>query len=245
VDVALLEHAVRDDLNERTARIMGVLKPLKVVIDNYPEDQVAWMEIENHPQHPEMGTRKVPFSREVYIEQEDFMEDPPGKYRRLAPGREVRLKGAYLVQYKDIVKDENGNVVEVHCTYDPASRGGEAPDGRKVRGTLHWVSVAHTIEAEVRIYDRLFDVEDPEDVDEGETFIDNLNPDSLEVLTGCKIEPSVADAKPGDTYQFMRTGYFSVDPDTGDSGLVFNRTIALRDTWAKIRKQQRSSGRKS
>ncbi|MBN1246310.1 MAG: glutamine--tRNA ligase/YqeY domain fusion protein [Anaerolineae bacterium] len=239
VDVALLEHAIRDDLNERTARVMGVLSPLKVVIDNYPEGQVEWMEVENHPQRPEMGTREIPFSREVYIEQEDFMEDPPRKYYRLAPGREVRLKGAYLVQYKDIVKDEDGNVVEVHCTYDPESRGGEAPDGRKVRGTLHWVSVAHAVEGEVRLYDRLFAVQDPEDVEEGETFIDNLNPDSLEVLTGCKIEPSVVEGEPGDTYQFMRVGYFCIDPDTTDDRLVFNQTIALRDTWAKIQERQR------
>jgi glutaminyl-tRNA synthetase len=237
VDVALLEHSIRDDLNERTVRVMGVLNPLKIVIDNYPEGEGEWIEIENHPQRPEMGTRRVPFSREVYIEHEDFMEDPPRKYYRLAPGREVRLKGAYLVTYKDIVKDDAGNVIEVHCTYDPDSRGGEAPDGRKVRGTLHWVSASHALDAEVRVYDRLFAMEDPEDVEEGETFIDSLNPDSLEVLTACKLEPSVADGEPGDTYQFMRLGYFCIDPDTKADKLIFNRTIALRDTWAKIQKR--------
>lgn len=245
VDVALLEHSIRDDLNERTARVMGVLNPLKIVIDNYPEGEVEWMEVENHPQRTEMGTRQVPFSREVYIEQDDFMEDPPRKYYRLAPGREVRLKGAYLVTYKDIVKDDAGNVLEVHCTYDPDSRGGEAPDGRKVRGTLHWVSASHALDAEVRVYDRLFDMEDPEDVEEGETFIDNLNPDSLEILTTCKLEPSVADGAPGDTYQFMRLGYFCIDPDTHADKLIFNRTIALRDTWAKIQKRRRSSRSRS
>jgi glutaminyl-tRNA synthetase len=240
VDVALLEHTIRDDLNERTPRVMGVLDPLKVVIDNYPEGQVERMEIENHPQRPEMGTREVLFSREVYIERDDFMEEPPRKYRRLAPGREVRLKSAYLVTYKDVVKDADGTVLEVHCTYDPASRGGEAPDGRKVRGTLHWVSAAHALDAEVRLYDRLFMEEDPEDVDEGESFLDNLNPDSLHSLSDCKVEQSLADTQPGDRYQFMRIGYFCTDQDSGDGHLVFNRTIELRDTWAKIQAKQRA-----
>ena len=237
VDVALLEHAVRDELNENCPRAMAVLDPVKVVIDTYPEGQVEWLPVENHPQHPEQGTHDVPFSREVYIERSDFMEDPPRKYRRLAPGREVRLKGAYLVTYKDVVKDEDGNVVEVHCTHDPDSRGGEAPDGRKVRGTLHWVSAAHAVDAEVRVYDRLFLAEDPEDVEEGQTFLDNINPDSLEIITDCKAEPRVGEAKPGDRFQFMRIGYFCVDPDTTDGHVVYNRTIALRDTWAKIQKK--------
>ncbi len=244
VDVALLEHCIRDHLNESTARVMAVLDPIKVVIDNYPEGQVEWMEAENHPQHPEMGTRMVPFSREVYIDREDFIEDPPRKYYRLAPGREVRLKSAYLVTYKDIVKDVDGSIVEVHCTYDPESRGGEAPDGRKVRGTLQWVSVAHALDADIRLYDRLFLAEDPEETGEEGGFLDNLNPDSLEIISTCKVEPSLEKAKPGDRYQFMRIGYFCTDPDTTKTAdeapvrLVFNRTIALRDTWAKIQTQR-------
>ncbi len=244
VDVALLEHCIRDHLNESTTRVMAVLDPVKVVIDNYPEGQVEWMEAENHPQHPEMGTRRVPFSREVYIDREDFMEDPPRKYYRLAPGREVRLKSAYLVTYKDIVKDADGKIVEVHCTYDPESRGGEAPDGRKVRGTLQWVSVAHALDADIRLYDRLFLAEDPEETGEEGGFLDNLNPDSLEIISTCKVEPSLEKAKPGDRYQFMRIGYFCTDPDTTKTTdeapmrLVFNRTIALRDTWAKIQTQR-------
>jgi glutaminyl-tRNA synthetase len=245
VDVALLEHCIRDDLNHVTPRAMGVLDPIKIVIDNYPEDKVEWMEAENHPQRPELGTRKLPFSREVYIERDDFMEDPPRKYYRLAPGREVRLKSAYLVTYKDVVKDDEGNIVEVHCTYDPESRGGEAPDGRRVRGTLHWVSAPHAVDAEVRLYDRLFMEEDPEDVEEGETFIDNLNPESLEVLTACKVEPGLAEAAVGDRFQFMRIGYFCIDPDTTGDHLVFNRTIAMRDTWAKIQKQLKERHKKS
>ncbi len=239
VDFALLEHAVREDLNERTPRVLGVLDPIKVVIGNYPEDQVEWMEIENHPYRPEMGTREVPFSREVYIERDDFMEDPPRKYYRLAPGREVRLKSAYLITYKDVVKDEDGNVVEVHCVYDPESRGGEAPDGRKVRGTLHWVSAAHALDAEIRLYERLFMEEDPEDVEGGASFLDNLNPNSLEVVTG-KVEPGLAEKDPGYRCQFMRIGYFSVDPDTTEGHLVLNRTIELRDTWAKIQQKLRA-----
>jgi glutaminyl-tRNA synthetase len=244
VDVALLEHCVRDNLNESTARVMAVLDPIKVVIDNYPEDRVEWMETENHPQHPEMGTRTIPFSREIYIDREDFMEDPPRKYYRLAPGREVRLKSAYLVTYKDIVKDADGNIVEVHCTYDPESRGGEAPDGRKVRGTLQWVSVPHALGAEVRLYDRLFLAEDPEGDTEDGNFLDNLNSNSLETLSTCKVEPSLAETEPGDRYQFMRIGYFCTDPDStkdadgAPARLVFNRTIALRDTWAKLQTQR-------
>ncbi len=238
VDVALLEYATRDDLNEHSPRAMAVLDPIKVVIDNYPEGQVEWMETDNHPQHPEMGTHKIPFCREVFIERNDFMEDPPRKYYRLAPGREVRLKSAYLVTYKGVVKDKEDNVVEIHCTYDPESRGGQAPDGRRVRGTIQWVSVMHAVDAEVRLYDRLFSRENPEDVEEDGTFLDNLNPDSLEVLTSCKVEPSLTATKPGDRYQFMRTGYFCADPDTTEGHLVFNRTIALRDTWAKLQKKR-------
>ncbi|MCD6286964.1 MAG: glutamine--tRNA ligase/YqeY domain fusion protein [Anaerolineae bacterium] len=238
VDVALLEHAVRHDLNRHSPRAMAVLDPIKIVIDNYPEGKVEWMEIDNHPQHPEMGTHRIPFCREIFIERSDFMENPPRKYYRLAPEREVRLKSAYLVTYKGVVKDRDDNVVEIHCTYDPESRGGQAPDGRRVRGTIQWVSAMHAVNAELRLYDRLFSRENPENVEENETFLDSLNPSSLEVLTSCKVEPSLAETKPGDRYQFMRTGYFCTDPDTTEGHLVFNRTIALRDTWAKIQKKQ-------
>ncbi len=244
VDVSLLEHAVREDLNERTPRVMAVLDPLKVVIVNYPESQMEWLETENHPQHPEMGTRQLPFSREIYIERDDFMEDPPKGYYRLAPGAEVRLKSAYLIRYQDVVRDAAGSVVEVHCTYDPETRGGEAPDGRKVRGTLHWVSARHAVDAEVRLYDRLFMEEDPEAVEEGGSFIDNLNPESLQVLTACKVEPSLAGSRSGDRFQFMRVGYFCTDPDTTRDRLVFNRTIELRDTWGKIQEKLRAHRQK-
>jgi len=238
VDVALLEHAIRDDLNEHSPRAMAVLDPIKVVIDNYPEGQVEWMETDNIPQHPEMGTHKLPFCREVFIERNDFMEDPPRKYYRLAPEREVRLKSAYLVTCQGVVKDKEDHVVEIHCTYDPESRGGQAPNGRRVRGTIQWVSAMHAVDAEVRLYDRLFSRENPEDVEEDGTFLDHLNPDSLKVLTSCKVEPGLAETRPGDRYQFMRTGYFCTDPDTADEHLVFNRTIALRDTWAKIQRKR-------
>lgn len=240
VDFALLEHCVRQDLNDNAPRVMGVLRPLKVVIDNYPEDKVEFFEAENHPQNPAMGTRQIPFSREIYIESTDFMEDPPRKYFRLAPGREVRLKYAYLITCVDVVRDEaTGAVIELHCTYDPNTRGGEAPDGRKVRGTLHWVSVPHALDAEVRLYDQLFTQEFPEDVDEeGADFTHNLNPNSLEVLKGSKLEPSVAGTKTATRYQFMRHGYFCVDPDSAPAGLVFNLTASLRDTWAKIQEKQ-------
>ena len=242
IDIAFLEHFVRNDLNERCNRVMGVLRPLKLVIDNYPEDTVEELEAVNHPLNPEMGTRKVPFSRELYIERDDFMEEPVRKFRRLAPGREVRLRYAYFVTCTDVVKDENSEVVELHCTYDPATRGGDAPDGRKVKGTLHWVSAAHAVDAEVRLYDRLFTQEDPEDVLDGD-FTTVINPDSLEVLTGCKVEPSLAGATVGSRYQFERKGYFCVDPDSAspgssDGGLVFNQTVSLRDSWAKIQKKQ-------
>ncbi len=238
IDIAFLEHVVRDDLNERCNRVMGVLRPLKLVIDNYPEGQVEEMEAVNHPLDPERGMRKLPFSRELYIERDDFMEEPVKKFYRLAPGREVRLRYAYFVTCTGVVKDESGEVVEVHCTYDPATRGGDAPDGRKVKGTLHWVSAAHAVDAEVRLYDRLFTQEDPEDVEEGD-FTTTINPDSLEVLTGCKLEPSLAGAPIGSRYQFERKGYFCVDPDSDGGGLVFNETVSLRDTWAKIRARQK------
>jgi len=237
IDIAFLEHCVRDDLNERCNRRMGVLRPLKLVIDNYPEGQVEKMEAINHPLDPERGTRLVPFSRELYIERDDFMEEPVRKFYRLAPGREVRLRYAYLVTCIDVVKDASGEVIEVHCTYDPATRGGDAPDGRKVRGTLHWVSAAHAVDAEVRLYDRLFTNEDPEE--DVEDFVVNLNPDSLEVLTGCKVEPSLAGAATGSRTQFERKGYFCVDPDSSKGGLVFNETVSLRDTWAKIQAKQK------
>ncbi len=238
VDYALLEYCIRQDLNERAPRVMVVLDPIKVVIDNYPEGEVEWFEAENHPLKPEMGTRKVPFSREIYIEREDFMEHPPRKYYRLAPGREVRLKYAYLITYKDVVRDEQGNIVEIHCTYDPATRGGEAPDGRKVRGTLHWVSVPHALDVEVRLYDKLFTKEDPLDVPEGGDWLDNVNPNSLQVLTGCKAEPGLAETKPLDHFQFLRKGYFCTDLDSEPGKLVFNRTVPLRSSWDKIMRRQ-------
>ena len=234
VDVALLEHCIRQDLDRRAPRVMAVLRPLRVVIDNYPEGQVEEFEAENHPGDPTMGTRKISFSRELYIERDDFRTDPPKKYFRLAPGREVRLKYAYLITCVDVVCDEEGEVVELHCTYDPQSRGGAAPDGRKVRGTLHWVSAAHATEAQVRVYDRLFSQENPNEAPEGADFLANLSLDSLETLTGCQVEPSLSDAVPGDRFQFLRLGYFCVDPDSTAGGLVFNRTVPLRDTWAKI-----------
>jgi glutaminyl-tRNA synthetase len=236
VDITMLVHAIREDLNQRAPRVFGVLNPLRVVIDNYPEDLVEEMECINNPEDASMGTRKVPFSHVLYLEQEDFREDPPRKWFRLAPGREVRLRYAYFVTCVDVIKDENGEVVELHCTYDPATRGGDAPDGRKVRGTLHWVSADHSLPAEVRLYDHLFLKPDPEDVEEGADFTANLNPDSLEVLTSCRVEPSLAGAAPGSRCQFERQGYFCVDPDSSDGNLVFNRTVALRDTWAKIEK---------
>ena len=238
IDVAFLEHCVRDDLNQRCPRVMGVLRPLKVVIDNYPEDLVEELEAVNHPLDPGMGTRKVPFSRVLYIERDDFREDPPKKFYRLAPGREVRLRYAYFITCVDVVKDENGEVVELHCTYDPATRGGDAPDGRKVKGTLHWVSAGHALEAKVRLYDHLFSKANPNEVEPGQDFKANLNPSSLEVLTGCRVEPSLAGAAPGSRYQFERKGYFCVDPDSSDGKLVFNQTVSLRDTWAKIEKAQ-------
>jgi len=245
VDVALLEHHVRQDLNKRAPRVMGVLRPLKVIIDNYPEDLVEELEAINNPEDASMGTRKVPFSRVLYIERADFREEPPKRYYRLAPGREVRLRYAYFVTCVGVVKDQRtGEVVELHCTYDPATRGGDSPDGRKVRGTLHWVSAAHALEATVRLYDRLFLAANPLAAGEGRDFKSCLNPKSVGTLTSCRLEPSLAGAAPGSRYQFERQGYFCVDPDSSDGALVFNRTVALRDSWAKIeRAQRRQAGR--
>jgi glutaminyl-tRNA synthetase len=239
VDVRLLEHCLREDLNKRAPRIMAVLRPLRVVIENYPESKVEELEAVNNPEDSAMGTRNVAFSRVVYIERDDFREDPPKKYFRLAPGREVRLKHAYYITCNEVVKDPaTGDVVELRCSVDPESRGGATPDGRRVRGTLQWVSAAHAVEAEVRLYDHLFSAENPLDVEEGRDFKEHLNPNSLEVLTSCLVEPSVRGATPGTRCQFMRHGYFCVDPDSSADCLVFNRTVALRDTWAKIQKAQ-------
>jgi glutaminyl-tRNA synthetase len=237
IDIALLEHCVRDVLNRTAPRVMAVLRPLRVVIDNYPEGGIEEMEAVNNPEDPGAGTRRLPFSREIFIERDDFKEDPPPRYFRLAPGREVRLKHAYYITCNRVVKDpDTGEVVELHCTYDPESRGGTTPDGRKVRGTLHWVSAGHAVDAEVRLYNHLFNKPDPEDVEEGEDFTSNLNPDSLEVLTGCKVEPMLGGMARGDRFQFLRQGYFCVDPDSRPGRPVFNRTVALRDTWARIEK---------
>ncbi len=233
VNLAQLEYFVREDLNKKAPRMMAVLKPLKVVLVNYPEGQVEEFSVENNPEDPAAGSRKVPFSRELYIEQEDFMEVPAPKYFRLAPGREVRLKGGYFITCVDVVKDPaTGEVVELHCTYDPATRGGEAPDGRKVKSTIHWVSAQHAADATVRIYENLFLTENPA---EGGDAMANLNPNSLQVLTGCKVEPGLARAEVGARYQFLRHGYFTVDPDSTADVLVFNRTITLKDTWAKVK----------
>jgi glutaminyl-tRNA synthetase len=240
VDIALLEHCLREDLNRRAPRVMGVLKPLRVVIENYPEGQAEELAAVNNPEDPGAGTRRVPFSRVLYIEQDDFRESPPPKYYRLAPGREVRLRYAYFLKCVDAVKDDQGNVAELKCTYDPATRGGDAPDGRKVKATIHWVSAAHAVPAEVRLYDRLFLKEDPDDAPEGQDFLANLNPNSLEVLSGCWVEPSLAKAEIGGIYQFERQGYFCVDPDAADGKLVFNRAVSLKDEWAKIEKAQRA-----
>jgi glutaminyl-tRNA synthetase len=236
IDIGLLEHCVREDLNRRAPRAMAVLRPLKVVLTNYPEGASEEMSVVNNPEDPAAGTRRVPFSRELYIEAEDFMEDPPRKFFRLAPGREVRLRNAYLVTCTDIVKNASGGVVELRCTYDPATRGGDAPDGRKVKATLHWVSAAHAVEAEVRLYDRLFTVEDPDGASakSGRDFIQFLNPAALDILRGCKVEPMLAAATPGARYQFERLGYFAVDRDSAGGRLVFNRTVSLKDSWARI-----------
>jgi glutaminyl-tRNA synthetase len=237
VDLAMLEHFVREDLNKQAPRVMAVLRPLKIVIDNYPEGQTEEIEAVNNPEDESAGKRKVPFSKVLYIEQDDFREIPPKKYYRLSPGIEVRLRYGYFITAKSVVKDDKGEVIEVRCTYDPATRGGNAPDGRKVKSTIHWVSAAHAIDAEVRLYDKLFTKEDPDQVEEGRDFTDNLNPLSLEVVAQAKLEPSLAGATPGSRYQFERLGYFCVDLDSGPGKPVFNRTVALKDTWAKIEKR--------
>ena len=242
IELAMLEHFVREDLNKHASRVMAVLRPLKVVIDNYPENQVEEMDAVNNPEDASAGTRKVPFSRGLYIEQDDFREDPPKGYFRLSPGREVRLRYGYFITCKNVVKDERGEVVEVHCTYDPATRGGNAPDGRKVKSTIHWVSAAHAIDAEVRIYENLFTKENPSEVAQGEDFTANLNPNSLEVIANAKLEPSLKDASVGARYQFERLGYFCVDPDSKPGKPVFNRTVALKDTWAKLERKQGAKG---
>jgi glutaminyl-tRNA synthetase len=232
-----LEDCIREDLNKSAARVMGAVNPLKVVITNYPEDLTEEVTGINNPEDPEAGTRQIPFSKELYIEQDDFREEPPPKFYRLSPGREVRLRYGYFITCQEVVKDPNGEVVEVRCTYDPATKGGDSPDGRKVKATLHWVSAKHALESEIRLYDHLFLKPDPDDVEEGQDYTANLNPDSLQVVTGY-VEPSVASAEPGTRYQFERLGYFCVDPDSTPEKLVFNRTATLRDTWAKIEKLQ-------
>jgi glutaminyl-tRNA synthetase len=237
VDIVLLEHCLREDLNQRAQRVMAVLHPLKVIITDYPEGKVEMLDAVNNPEDESMGTRQIPFSREIFIERGDFREDPPKKFFRLAPGREVRLKHGYYITCNEVIKDEaTGEITELHCTYDPETRGGWSEDGRRVMGTLHWVSAAHALDAEVRLYDHLFTVENPLDQTEGD-FKDYINPDSLEILSGCLVEPSLAKAEPGDRFQFLRQGYFCVDPDSTDGRPVFNRTVTLRDTWAKIEKK--------
>ena len=243
VDIALLEYCIREDLNKKAPRVMGVLRPLKVIIDNYPEGRVEQLDAVNNPEDPDMGTRKVPFSRELYIEQDDYMEKPPKKFFRLAPGREVRLRYAFFITCVDAVKDpKTGKVIELHCTYDPQTRGGDAPDGRKVKGTLHWVAAPQAVSAEVRLYDHLFVRENPNEGEEGKDFSDYINPNSLEVLKNCLVEPSLSKAEPKSRYQFERLGYFCVDAkDSKQGSLVFNRTVTLRDTWAKILRAQQNN----
>jgi glutaminyl-tRNA synthetase len=242
IELAMLEHFVREDLNRRAPRVMAVLRPLKVVIDNYPEGQVEEMDAVNNPEDESAGSRKVPFSRLLYIEQDDFREVPPPKYFRLTPGREVRLRYGYFITCNSVVKNDKGEVVEVHCTYDPASKGGNSPDGRKVKATIHWVSAAHAVDAEVRIYENMFLKEDPSDVEEGKDVLDNLNSNSLEIIADAKLEPSLADAAAGTRYQFERLGYFCVDPDSKPGKPVFNRTVALKDAWARVEKKQGGKG---
>jgi glutaminyl-tRNA synthetase len=226
---------VREDLNRRAPRAMAVLRPLKIVLENYPEGQTEDMDVVNNPEDASAGTRRVPFSREIYIEQDDFREDPPKKFFRLAPGREVRLRNAYLITCREVIKDAAGTVTGLRCTYDPTTRGGDAPDGRKVKATLHWVSATHAVAGEVRLYDRLFTAEMPGTGDDD--FLAQINPHSLEVVTDCKLEPSLASAAPGSRFQFERLGYFAVDPDSTASTPVFNRTVTLKDAWSRIEKQ--------
>jgi glutaminyl-tRNA synthetase len=240
IELGLLEHHLREDLNRRAPRVMAVIRPLRVVIDNYPEGQVDHLEAGNNPEDASAGTRLVPFSKVLYIEQDDFREVPPKQYYRLSPGKEVRLRYGYFITCTGVVKNDQGEVTEIHCTYDPATRGGNAPDGRKVKSTIHWVSAEHAIDAEVRLYETLFAKPDPNQVEEGQDVLDNLNPHSLEVIPAAKLEPSLRDAAAYSGYQFERLGYFSVDPDTGPGKLVFNRTVVLRDTWAKIEKREKS-----
>ncbi len=237
VDVSLLEHCVRDELNLSANRVMAVLNPLKLVIDNYPEDQVEQLEAINNPEDESAGTRLISFSKILYIEKDDFMEEPPKKYFRLSPGNEVRLRYGYYVKCTHAVKDANGEVIEVHCTYDPETRGGYSPDGRKVKGTIHWVSAESAVDAEIRLYDRLFTKSDPDNTEEGKTFLDYLNPESLTILRGCKVEHLLVEAKPGDRFQFERQGYFCLDLVSTTGNLIFNRTVGLRDSWAKINQQ--------
>jgi len=236
VEIALLEHCLRQDLNLRASRVMAVLDPLRVVIENYPADQVEEVEAENNPEDPGMGSRWLPFSRVLYIERDDFREEPPKKWFRLSPGAEVRLKHAYFITCREVVRDASGEIVELRCTYDPESRGGSTPDGRRVKGTLHWVSAGHALPAEVRLYDHLFAKPDPSDVPAGQDFTANLNPNSLQVLTGCLVEPSLAEQPIGSRYQFLRQGYYCLDPDSTPERLVFNQSVTLRDSWAKIEK---------
>ena len=238
IDIALLEYCMRDQLNKTALRRMAVLRPLKVVIENYPEGESELLEAVNNPEDESAGMRQVPFSRELYIEREDFMEDPPRKFFRLAPGREVRLRYAYFITCTEVIKDDDGEVVELRCTYDPATRGGDAPDGRKVKATLHWVSAAHAVPAEARLYDRLFNVENPRKFPEGGSIVDNINPESLQVVSPIYLEPALAEAQAGDTYQFERIGYFCADSrDHTAEQPVFNRTVTLRDTWARVQKK--------
>jgi glutaminyl-tRNA synthetase len=239
VDMAMLEYCIREDLNKSAPRVMSVLRPLKVVITNYPEEMTDELDAVNNPEDPDAGTRKVPFSKVMYIERDDFMEDPPKKFFRLAPGREVRLRYAYFITCVDVIKDEKGEVLELHCTYDPETRGGDAPDGRKVKATLHWVSAAHALEAEVRLYEHLFEKADPDNPRDEADFKTYINPNSLVTLENCRVEPSLTGAQPGKRYQFERLGYFCVDPDSSAERLVFNRTVTLRDTWAKIQKTKK------
>ena len=235
IEFSLLEYCVREDLNKKAPRAMAVLRPIKLIIDNYPDDQIEKIEVEINPEDPQAGTRTVEFSKVLYIEEDDFMEDAPKKYFRLTPGREVRLKSAYYVTANSCVKDENGKVIEVHCTYDPETRGGQSPDGRKVKGTIHWVSAKHAVDAQVRLYDRLFNVENPSDESKVGSFIENLNPNSIEILNNCKLESNLKDVKPGDTFQFLRMGYFFVYTDSTSDNIIINRTVALKDSWAKIK----------
>lgn len=237
IEMGQLEHAIRDDLNRRAPRVMAVLDPVKVIIENYPSGQTEMFEVENNPEDPDAGTRELPFSREIYIERADFMEEPPRKFFRLAPGREVRLMKAYYIRCERVVKDENGDIVEIRCTYDPETRGGWSEDGRRVKGTLHWVSAEHALDAEVRLYDLLFTEREPENTADDADWMQFLNPNSLETLKGCKVEPTLIDAPPESRYQFLRTGYFCIDPETTPAHLVFNRTVPLRDSWAKIQKR--------